>query len=289
VKQGAGTLILTGSNTHSGGTVVTAGTLVVRNVAALGSGSLEVQAGAKVVLDVGTGTVDITSLVLANGGLVDFGVGKLTAQSGLNRTSILAAINAGKGDGSWNGIAGFTSTVVASTPARTLGWMDNGGSYTVGFAAPGDGNLDGMVDIQDVAALIAAGKYDSGLPADWSEGDHNHDGVVDVADLAELLGTAVLREVEAEVRARAPGKILIAEPWSFRGHVGPELDGTSWTSWDDGFREFLPSYVRGNARATDLLHQMAGLGIRPSARLRYFQSHDDHAWIDRITEVARAA
>lgn len=103
-------------------------------------------------------------------------------------------------------------------------------------------------------------------------------------DLAELLGVPVLRDIEAEVRARAPGKILIAEPWSFRGHVGPELDGTSWTSWDDGFREFLPAYVRGHARAADLLHQMAGLGIRPSARLRYFQSHDDHAWADRITE-----
>lgn len=103
-------------------------------------------------------------------------------------------------------------------------------------------------------------------------------------DLAELLGVPVLRDLEAEVRARAPGKVLIAEPWSFRGHVGPELDGTSWSSWDDGFREFLPSYVRGNARAADLLHQMAGLGIRPSARLRYFQSHDDHAWVDRITE-----
>lgn len=103
-------------------------------------------------------------------------------------------------------------------------------------------------------------------------------------DLAELLGVPVLRDIEAEVRARAPGKILIAEPWSFRGHVGPELDGTSWTSWDDGFREFLPAYVRGHARAPDLLHQMAGLGIRPSARLRYFQSHDDHAWLDRITE-----
>jgi pullulanase len=103
-------------------------------------------------------------------------------------------------------------------------------------------------------------------------------------DLAELLGVAVLRDIEAEVRARAPGKVLIAEPWSFRGHVGPELDRTSWTSWDDGFREFLPAYVRGNARAADLLHQMAGLGIRPSARLRYIQSHDDHAWVDRITE-----
>jgi autotransporter-associated beta strand protein len=191
IKQGTGTLVLTAANTHSGGTVVTAGTLVVQNVAALGSGPLEVQAGAKVVLDVGTGTVDITSLVLANGGLLDFGAGKLTARSGLTRTSILAAINAGKGDGSWNGVAGFTSRVVASTPARTLGWMDNGGSYTVGFAAPGDGNLDGMVDIQDVAALLTSNKYDSGLPADWNEGDHNQDGVVDVTDLTELLGAGL--------------------------------------------------------------------------------------------------
>jgi len=102
-------------------------------------------------------------------------------------------------------------------------------------------------------------------------------------DLAELLGTPILKDVEAEVRARAPGKILIAEPWSFRGHIGPELDRTSWTSWDDGFREFLPAYVRGHARASDLLHQMAGLGIRPAARLRYLMSHDDHAWMDRIT------
>lgn len=102
-------------------------------------------------------------------------------------------------------------------------------------------------------------------------------------DLAELLGTPVLREIEAEVRARAPSKILIAEPWSFRGHVARDLDGTSWSSWDDAFREFLPAYVRGSARAADLLHQMAGCGIRPTARVRYAQSHDDHAWLDRIT------
>lgn len=102
-------------------------------------------------------------------------------------------------------------------------------------------------------------------------------------DLAELLGTPVLREIEAEVRARAPDKILIAEPWSFRGHVARDLDGTTWSSWDDAFREFLPAYVRGHARAADLLHQMAGCGIRPTARVRYAQSHDDHAWLDRIT------
>lgn len=209
IKQGAGTLVLTAANTHSGGTVVTAGTLIVQNVAALGSGPLEVQAGAKVVLDVGTGTVDITSLVLASGGLLDFGAGKLTAQSGLNRTSILAAINAGKGDGSWNGIAGFTSTVVASTSARTLGWMDNGGSYTVGFAAPGDGNLDGVVDIQDISSLITSGKYDSGLPADWIEGDMNHDGVVDVTDLSEFFN-AGLYDVGSYLPASQPAAVSAA-------------------------------------------------------------------------------
>lgn len=103
-------------------------------------------------------------------------------------------------------------------------------------------------------------------------------------DLAELLGTPLLREIEEDFRARAPHKILIAEPWSFRGHVARELDDTTWTSWDDAFREFLPAFVRGQAKATDLLHQLAACAIRPSARLRYAQSHDDMAWLDRITE-----
>ena len=187
VKQGTGTLVLTAANTHSGGTVVTAGTLIVRNVAALGSGPLEVQAGAKVVLDVGTGTVDITSLVLATGGLLDVGAGKLTAASGLTRDSILAAINAGKGDGSWTGTSGFSSSVVASDVAafrsRTLGWLANGGaSFTVGYAAPGDTNLDGQVDVGDALNMLSGGKFNTGLPADWTDGDSNQDGVFDLAD-----------------------------------------------------------------------------------------------------------
>ena len=107
-------------------------------------------------------------------------------------------------------------------------------------------------------------------------------------DLAELLGTPLLHEIEEEFRLHRPEKILIAEPWSFRGHIARDLDYTSWTSWDDAFREFLPAYVRGHARASDLLHQMAACAFRPSARLRYAQSHDDMAWLDRITECAEA-
>ncbi len=105
-------------------------------------------------------------------------------------------------------------------------------------------------------------------------------------DLAELLGTPLLREIEADFRVRAPQKILIAEPWSFRGHAARDLDDSTWTSWDDAFREFLPAYVRGHGKAADLLHHVAACAIRPAARLRYAQSHDDMAWLDRITERA---
>ncbi len=103
-------------------------------------------------------------------------------------------------------------------------------------------------------------------------------------DLAELLGAPLLREIETDFRLRSPSKVLIAEPWSFRGHIARDLDDSTWTSWDDAFREFLPAYVRGHARASDLLHHVAACAIRPSARLRYAQSHDDMAWLDRITE-----
>ena len=85
VKQGDGTLVLSAANAHTGGVVVTSGTLVVRNVAALGSGPVEVQAGAKLVLDDGSGTVEATSLVLQEGGLIDVGSSKLSIQTGSRR------------------------------------------------------------------------------------------------------------------------------------------------------------------------------------------------------------
>ena len=196
VKQGAGTLVLSGANSHSGGTVVTAGTLIVRNVAALGTGPVEVRSGAKLVLDVGTAEVNVASIVLANGGLIDVGAGRLTAATGLNRTSLLAAINAAKGDGSWNGTSGIGSAAVAAAVAagqfRTLGWVSNGGSsYSVAFAAQGDTNLDGVVDIADIANFVGGGQMDAGTPATWDTGDFNHDGIVDQLDLADLLGASL--------------------------------------------------------------------------------------------------
>jgi autotransporter-associated beta strand protein len=234
IKQGAGTLVLAEANTHSGGTVVSTGTLIVRNVAALGTGPIEVLAGAKLVLDVGTGEVSVASIVLANGGLIDVGAGKLTAATGLTRTSLLAAINAAKGDGSWNGTSGVGSSAVATAVAasqfRTVGWLANGGSsFTVAYAAPGDTNLDGVVDIGDVANFVGGGQMDAGTTATWDTGDFNHDGIVDQLDLADLLGASLFdggSYLPASAAPSASGTAVSANDAAFASLAAESQVGT---------------------------------------------------------------
>jgi hypothetical protein len=62
-------------------------------------------------------------------------------------------------------------------------------------------------------------------------------------DLADLVGVAVLKDVEAALKRVKPDVVLIAEPWSFRGHAAGELRDTGWASWNDGYRNFLRDYV----------------------------------------------
>jgi hypothetical protein len=109
---------------------------------------------------------------------------------------MVAAILSGLGDGSWNGTSGITSSTAAANTAagapRAIGWLDNGGgSVTFAFAAPGDTNLDGLVDILDAANFLSGGKFDSGTPASWNQGDFTYDGFVDILDAASFLSTGL--------------------------------------------------------------------------------------------------
>jgi len=188
VKQGAGKLILSLANTHTEGTAVEAGELVVKNVSALGTGGLEIAAGAKASLDIGLASIKLGFIKFD--GLFDIDRATLTVASGLSRASLVAGIAAGRGDGSWNGANGITSGVAAgSGGTRTIGWLDNGdGSFTVGYTAPGDTNLDGQVDVLDAANILMAGGIDAGLAGTWNAGDFNYDSVIDVLDIADFIG-----------------------------------------------------------------------------------------------------
>jgi len=191
-KAGLGVLELSGTATYTGDTNVAAGTLRLANAAALASSRVVPLAGGTVSLAPYLQTT-VGGLAPNAGGLVDLGNGLVTVASGLSATDLVTAIQAGRGDGSWTGTSGITSSVAAASGGdRTVGWLDNGdGSLTVAFAAAGDTNLDWQVDILDAANFLSGGKFDSGTPATWNQGDFTYDGFVDILDAASFLSNGL--------------------------------------------------------------------------------------------------
>ena len=51
----------------------------------------------------------------------------------------------------------------------------------------GDANLDGEFNSSDMVAVLTAGKYETGLEANWAEGDWDGDGSFDSADFVRAL------------------------------------------------------------------------------------------------------
>ena len=194
VKNGDSVLSLTGASTHTGTTSVQQGTLQIANGSALGSSTLAIANGATASVANYT-MVGAGGLAIGSDGLLDVTSGGMTAAN-TSAAAAVARIIEGRGDGSWNGTKGITSsaaaTAISQSIPRTMGWLDNGdGSVTFAFAAAGDTNLDWSVDILDAANFLAGGKFDSGSPATWNEGDFGYDGFVDILDAADFLSTGL--------------------------------------------------------------------------------------------------
>ena len=91
---------------------------------------------------------------------------------------------AGRNEGAWDGATGITSSAAAGMADRAVGWIDNGdGSFRFGFAAAGDLDMNGLVDLDDVIAFVGGGLYDTGSPAVWAQGDYDYNGIVDLDDV----------------------------------------------------------------------------------------------------------
>nr|VFJ42815.1 MAG: Pullulanase/glycogen debranching enzyme [Candidatus Kentron sp. DK] len=107
-------------------------------------------------------------------------------------------------------------------------------------------------------------------------------------DLAHLIGIETLEAIESALRKVKPSIILIAEPWSFQGHIETGLQHTGFASWNDGYREFVYRYLLGDENQAGLHYYMGGstkhLTARPTQTVNYVESHDDRCWIDKITE-----
>jgi autotransporter-associated beta strand protein len=208
IKREAGTTILTAASTHAGGTMVEAGEVVVRDTGALGSGRLTVKSGATVQFDVHSGNVAMGGLTVEPGGRIEIGYGRFTVPQGVSplgyslptiRQQLLGGFL-----NNWVGVDGYGTRSAGSVQGGNVGYIVNGDkSITVGFAANGDTNLDGMIDLLDLSNFIASGKFDKGTASDWVDGDFNYDGIVDILDATSLISTGLV-DAGAYIPAASP-------------------------------------------------------------------------------------
>jgi autotransporter-associated beta strand protein len=192
VKSGEGTLVVSRVNTHSGGTFVQAGTLFVHSAGGLGTGPLDIDSGATVILDVDYSPIPLASLSVAALGTLDIGTASLVVRpGGYDLAEIRSLLGSARGSGGWTG-PGITSRSVQGVPFREIGFrVLPDGSLEIGVAATGDANMDGEVNSLDLVALNAAGAYGTATAAGWWQGDFNYDGRVTIADLILLNATGL--------------------------------------------------------------------------------------------------
>lgn len=211
-----GRLRLTAANTHSGTTSVGNGTLWLDHAASLGGSRLRLLAGGTATLGQ-AGSLAVTAVEFA-GGMLDIAAGRIEiAAGGIDPTMLVAQLTAGRGAGSWTGGSGISSSAVASAVAggdsRAVGWMANDdGSLSVAATAPGDANLDGVVDILDVALVVAADLFNKPSAAVWAQGDFTYDGVVDILDVSEFLSGGLFDQGAFGTSAVTAAVVSVPEP-----------------------------------------------------------------------------
>jgi autotransporter-associated beta strand protein len=204
--NGSNSLILSGTNTYTGGTTLNAGPLITNTNFSNGTititgGAMKVNpqpssdsaAGLTVVpaITVATGSLDLTN----NAMVVDYAPGNSPL------TSIRAAIISGYANNAWNG-PGITSSSAAASPVGTgrtaLGYAEasavgitsvaghpvDNSSVIVEYTLAGDANLDRTVNALDFNAVASNFGLSSG--ALWRQGDFNYDGIVDTNDFTAM-------------------------------------------------------------------------------------------------------
>ncbi len=177
VKRGLGTLVLGGESTFTGGLVVEEGSVVIRHPSALGNGALTVLASSRLTLDIGSQPIALTDLTLAATATLDLGAAALTITSPTLVVSDLREVLSEAAPGR------IVSS--AADASEAIGYAANPQNHMVlQIARPGDTQLDGHVNFDDILALFP--NYNAATDASWSDGDFTYDGVVNFDDILAL-------------------------------------------------------------------------------------------------------
>lgn len=241
VKDGTGMLVLSATNSYTGGTTVKAGTIQAASAGALPAGGNVSLTGGMVTMAESLGGAIKLGLLDISGGSAsplatfDLGNGKVILDKSLNSiTTIRNEIKGAYAGGAWTG-AGITSStaaadsVAASGKGNTaVGYADNsdfgmslatfGGvsisgtnSILMRYTVLGDANLDGTVDSTDLSLLQHSYGMTSG--ATWDEGDFNYDGKVDLSDYVVFrahVGQSLSPPLKGAAMTTLPGSLSLS-------------------------------------------------------------------------------
>jgi len=200
-KLGTGTLILSGENSYTGGTLISAGTLQVGEGG--GSGSL----GTGPVVNNGTlifnrgGTLTVPGVISGPGGVTQNGSGNVIL-TGAN--TYTGPTNVNSGTLSVNGSLALASVVIVA-PGATVGGTGRLGSLTVGtggFFAPG--NSIGTVTLAGNLTLTAGST--TVIEVEGATNDR-----ANVAGVANVAGALQLVPLGGTYNFNAPYTIIQAE------------------------------------------------------------------------------
>jgi len=145
VKKGAGQLVIDKANDFDGWLHVIEGDVALVDSGTLGQGGVSIYANASLSV-ASTLVTDLEQLSIRSGGTLDLASSGLTVKRGISQEWTKSELQKGRGDGSWNGTSGITSSTAAADIAkgivRSVGWKANpDDSVTIAYAAPGDTNL----------------------------------------------------------------------------------------------------------------------------------------------------
>jgi len=258
-KRGSGTLAVTNAGSFAAGAAIDGGEVVVRQATGLGSGPLAVGGSGRLRLDVGTVPAAVSGVGITSGGRIDVGSGGLQiAAGGYDIGTVRQWLTSGYAGGSWDGATGVVSSAV--TAGRGVGYAVNAdSSVTLRFAANGDTNLDGVVDLLDVSNMVSSGAFNTGLAAGWGDGDTNFDGLLDILDMADFVGAAAYNEGSYLPASSSVGGF--AETWE--SAATSRLEGGPWVLQTGSWGAVAQQDARGAGRKYAAAANQASRLMRP--------------------------
>lgn len=103
------------------------------------------------------------------------------------------------------------------------------------------------------------------------------------------LGAGLDKETMLAIEAALPKwTILVAEPWTADWNrkfwEKPDLRGTKWGLWNDGYRENLRAFLNGDGKRNDVMTAQSGSCMwfagHPQQSVNYLECHDGHVLED---------